>query len=128
MKIFTLIHNGTVHDIKLEVSFYEMGGNLAIRMTEINGKIQGEPWSTLTINLPKEHICEKDCSYIDTYKNGRKILEWIAKNKLAIPTGRISVLGYPEYRFNPYILAEADPEGYAVYLINLGYGIVQKQK
>lgn len=129
MKTFSLISNGTVHDIKLGVSFYEMGGNLGIRMIKLNGKIQKEPWSTLTINFLKEPMCEKDCSYIDVYKNGREILEWIAKNKLAMPTGRISnAFGYPEYRFNPYILAKADPKGYAVYLLSRGYGIAQRQK
>lgn len=119
MKTFKLLHNGEEHHIHLEVSFYEMGGNLGIRLVEHDG----EPWSTLTINLIHEPKCAKDCAYVNTYNNGKEISDWLMENGLAAPTGRVSCSGYPEYQFDPHALAEADPQGYAVYLIQLTHGI-----
>lgn len=115
MKTFLLEKYETTHPIQLQVATY-LNGNLAIEMiTWENGC--PEPWSTLTVNLSE--LCEKDCAFIDTNNNGKEILIWIKKHKLAVPTGRQLPSGfctYPEYRFQENLLREIDPDGYEAYL------------
>lgn len=109
MRLFDLCYKGEVHKIQLDVSFYEVNGNLAIRMIECENGMPAEPWSTLTINTGIK--CRQYCAYIDVDKNGKEILAWIEDNRLAVPTGN-SIAGYPEYRFNSELLREIMLEDY----------------
>ena len=117
MQTFTLNAHGQQYKIRLTVRVYP-GGNLAIAM-EAMDRPDGywEPWSVLTVNLGT--LRAKDCAYIDTNNNDDAILDWIADNNLAYPTGATGHSGYchyPEYRFNPELLQQIDPLGYAAYI------------
>ena len=106
---------GRKYPIQLKVTSYLNNGNLAIQMYDW---IEGypEPWAMLTVNL--WDVCEKDCAYVDTNNNGKKILDWIKKNNLGRVTGRERCSGYckyPEVHFNEERLRELDQDGYEKY-------------
>lgn len=106
---------GRKFSVQLKVEMYLDNGNLAIQLYEWNDDFP-EPWAMLTVNLSVP--CEKDCAYIDTNNNGRKILEWIVRNDLGKMTGRERRSGYcsyPEVHFNAERLRELDPDGYEKY-------------
>lgn len=112
---FELEKYGNVYSISLEVNSY-VGGNLAIQMYSWEDGYP-EPWALLMVNLGG--IREKDCAFIDINHNGQKILAWITRYGLAVPTGRFGCSGfcsYPEYRFKETALREIDPDGYEDYL------------
>ncbi len=115
MKTFRFEKYGKQYEMKLEVRFYE-NGNLAIPLC-VWGDDGWENWSVLTVNLeddlPPYH------AYININDNGEGILAWILRNGLAAPTGKMKRSGYcqyPEYRFRPQALREADPDGYEMYM------------
>ena len=106
---------GKKFPMQLEVTSYADNGNLAIQLYEWADGYP-EPWAMLTVNL--EEVCERDCSYVDTNNNGRKILTWITENNLGIVTGRERRSGYcvyPEVHFNAERLRELAPVGYEGY-------------
>jgi len=116
MKIFKLKKYGTTYSIQLTVASYFYGNNLAIEMIDLTDD-DPEPWNTLTVNLDGSR--DINCAFIDTNNNGNEILAWIIQHGLATPTGhtaRSGYIEYPEYRFNPSLLKECDPDGYADYL------------
>jgi len=115
MKTFDLYKLGEKYTIQLEVCTYR-NGNLAISMILLKNGMP-EPWNTLTVNL--DGMRKRDCAFIDTNNNGNEIIKWIAKHKLAVPTGFFQQSGfciYPEYRFLPEVLEQIDAEGYTAYL------------
>lgn len=115
MKLYDLTKYGSVHPMQLEVRTYPEG-NLAITMTTWEEDTP-EPWQTLTVNL--DGIRAREHAFIDTNNNGQEILEWIARHKFGVPTGRMGLSGfcvYPEYHFFPNALRDMDSEGYAEYL------------
>lgn len=68
-----------------------------------------EPWSDLTVNLSIK--CDADCAFVDVNNNGEEIIDWLQKNNLAIPTGRVARSGfcmYPEVRFNKEFLEKIE--------------------
>lgn len=115
MMTFPYEKYGTTRPIQLQVAAY-LNGNLAIEMITWEDGCP-EPWNTLTVNMYDPR--EKDCAFIDTNNNGKEILRWITRHKLAVPTGNVRKSGfctYPEYRFRENRLRGVDPDGYEAYL------------
>lgn len=115
MKIFDFEKYGNQYKMQLKVLSY-LNGNLAIEMY-VNTEDGWEPWNTLTVNLISP--LSPNHAYIDTNNNGKMIEAWLVRNKIAVPTGRTASSGYcvyPEYKFRPELLQEADTDGYAEYL------------
>lgn len=115
MKTYPFEYNGTTQQVQLEVQTY-LNNNLAIFMYfRKNGRIKNE--IVLTANFPVS--LPENCACIDINNNSKDILAWIVRHGLAIPTGRSIESGfcaYPEYRFRPSALSEADSKGYEEYL------------
>lgn len=115
MKTFEFKKYGKKYSMRLQLLTYP-NQNLAIQMLHYE-EGEWETWNVLTVNLG--NTLPMNCAYIDTNNNGKEILPWIVRHGLAVPTGRTATSGfcsYPEYRFRPEILKEADPEGYITYL------------
>ena len=61
-----------------------------------------EPFATITVNIFDSDYCEDDCAFIDV-NNCPGITDFLVRNKIAKPTGRIGLSGfcsYPEYKFD----------------------------
>ncbi|MBD5530688.1 MAG: DUF4313 domain-containing protein [Lachnospiraceae bacterium] len=115
MKTFDFEKYGNTYKMKLDIKTYS-NGNLALAMC-INTEDGWEPWNILTVNLG--FPLEKNIAYIDTNNNGKTILAWITRNKLAVSTGkkvRSGFCTYPQYKFREAALREIDPDGYERYL------------
>lgn len=97
MKTYEFEFYENVYNISLFVATYP-NGTLAIQaMTDY-----GEPFATITVNIPASICCKPTCQYVDV-NNVPGITEFLEKNKLAHPTGRMGCSGYciyPEYEFN----------------------------
>ena len=97
---------GKNHPMTFELASYAENSNLYVGLIT-NEEGYPEPWQNLTVNLSVQ--CAKDCAFIDTNNNGEEIIDWLVKNKLGKPTGKIKVSGwcvYPEFKFNMKALAE----------------------
>lgn len=97
MKNYKLRAWGADHLIRLEIGRYSNNGNLAIEMYTD----EGEPWSSLTVNLYEK--LPPDYAYVDINDNGNEIITWIQKNGIGEPTGRVRSSGFcifPEVKFN----------------------------
>ena len=84
----------------LHTANYANNGNLYVGILEEEDGYY-VPWSDLTVNLNRK--CKPGCAFIDTNNNGDEIEDWLMKNNLAYPTGRLEVSGwciYPEFKFN----------------------------
>lgn len=121
MKTYHFEKYGNTYQMQLRIASYYTTGNLAIELycwsEEEN---DWSPWNTLTVN--PDFCVEKNCAYIDVNNNGKLILDWLKKNRLARSMGSSMSSGYciyPKYRFFKKALREADSEGYERYLREL---------
>lgn len=101
---------GQDREIAFSIDKYANNDNTAIQMWawvegcyENGVKLDGyyEPWSTLTVNLPKRK-CKPNCAFIDVNNNG-DIIGWLEKNNLGFETGVFEISGfciYPMFEFN----------------------------
>lgn len=108
-------YRGQLIEVLFEVHSYDASCNLAV-MLYSKVAYGFSPLSRLTVDTGE--LCSKDCAFIDINNNGPKILDWLADNGLAVPTGRVARSGYveyPEYKFDAAVLRVLDPEGYAAY-------------
>ena len=61
-----------------------------------------EPFAVITVNIFDSYFCDDDCAFIDV-NNCPGITDFLVRNKIAKPTGRIGLSGrcsYPEYKFD----------------------------
>lgn len=95
-------NNGKPFDVWPELHEYVNGG------LEIELYCNGDPdfpdyiecWTVLTVWL---RPTSGNRAYVDTNNNGESIRNWIEKNRLGKPTGRLECSGfcvYPEYEFD----------------------------
>jgi hypothetical protein len=85
-------------------SSYRNNGNLAVLLETY----EGEPWATLTVNLPDYGKLPEDYAFVDT-NNCPWAEEFIRKYKLGEPTGQYGHSGYcdyPLYIFDPTKLGD----------------------
>ena len=105
---------GGIKEVRLCVHSYDLYGNLAIETRIRTGPFRWETADMLTVNIsPRGNA---DYALIDTNKLGGNILAWLEETHLAIPTDREEQSGfciYPECHFNPELLMNVDPKGYA---------------
>ena len=101
MNTYALQSYGKQYDIQLEKTAYVYKDLLAVEMWVVENGERTDPWSKLTVCLGV--YTDPDCAFIDTNNNGEQICDWLVKNKIAEPTGRMQASGfcmYPEFRFN----------------------------
>lgn len=104
--MINLIKYGSNHPMTFHLNNYTENGNLYVGLIT-NEDGYPAPWSDLTVNLSVK--CAENCAFIDTNNNGEEIIDWLVKNKLGKPTGRIRASGwciYPEFKFNVEQLME----------------------
>lgn len=82
---------GTYNNCKLHKEKY-VNGRLAITIECEDG----EPFATLTVNLPDEPETKANQAYVDT-NNCPWAMEFIAKNGLGRDTGAVGFSGYCQY-------------------------------
>lgn len=86
-------------EVVAERSTYTYGNKLAVILTTVNG----EPYATITVNLPDSYRLEdKNCAFVDT-NNCPWAERFICENDLGEFTGWYGFSGfcsYPMYRFN----------------------------
>lgn len=98
--MINLLKYGANHPMTFKLNNYCENDNLYVGLIT-NEDGYPEPWSNLTVNLSIK--CADDCAFIDTNNNGEEIIDWLVKNNLGKPTGRIKASGwcvYPEFKFN----------------------------
>lgn len=106
--MYEYIKYGADRKITLAKDQYLHTDNLAVQMIS-HDEGYPEPWNDLTINLSRK--CDLDCAFIDTNNNGADIMNWLAKNDIAYPTGRTGASGfcvYPEVKFTEKALSEME--------------------
>ena len=98
MKMYKFKFYDEVYNLIFTATTYKSNGTLAVQaMTE-----DGEPFATITVNILASDLCQPNCQYVDV-NNVPGIADFLEKNKLAHPTGRMGCSGfctYPEYEFD----------------------------
>lgn len=88
---------GKKYEVEVGRTTYANNSSLAILLETVDG----EPFATLTVNLC-DGVANNEYAYVDI-NNCSWAKEFIEKNKLGTPTGRIGYSGfcqYPLYKFN----------------------------
>lgn len=128
MKTLELTAMDTKYTVTLVPTCYRDNQTLAIQILFKDGE-DWEPYGTLTTNLGD--TLGRNSAYVDTNNMGHDILDWIEKNDLGKPTGRMEQSGfcqYPEVHFNEKVLKQFDSPDYQQYLElqeELGEGMVR---
>lgn len=105
---------GKIHPLSIRIGFYYDNSLAVFTDTYENG--YAEPWGNITVCLSEK--LEPNCAFIDI-NNCPDIDDWLIENKIAEFTGRTKKSGfvtYPEFRFDPEVLKEFDPDGYENYI------------
>ena len=90
------------YKVYLEKTTYANNKRLAIQAYVVDEDGWVEPYATISVNLPNEKITDENCTFVDG-NNVPFVDEWLEKNGIAEPTGRVAFSGfciYPEMRFN----------------------------
>lgn len=116
MRTLKLTRGNKTYTVSVIPTYYRDNLSLAI---ELSCKIGNdwEPYGSLTTNLGDNPGLNN--AYVDTNNMGTDILDWIKKNNLGEPTGRMKKSGfcqYPEVHFNEEILKKFDTPEYRYYL------------
>lgn len=65
------------------------------------------PYTTVTVNLVNESVCNSMCTFIDTNNNGDDIITWLEDNGLGRALGLYGESGfctYPQFEFNEEVV------------------------
>ena len=112
-------YRGQLIEVLLDINSYDASGNMAVMLYS---KVAYGFSLLCHLTVETGEICNKNCAFIDISNNGPKILDWLADNELAVPTGRVVRSGYvkyPEYKFDAAALRVLDPVGYTAYCCRL---------
>lgn len=111
---YKFCHLNETYSLFLKINTYPEG-NLAIKLyCGDNG--YPDFWGSLTVNPPG--IRPLNCAFINVLEYGNEILDWLAQNHLAIPTGQIRQFDdaeIPEFCFSSEKLLTSDEDGYIYY-------------
>lgn len=89
---------GTMEKVYLKKHEYLVDKTLAVSAICENE----EPWTMVTINIGEEPLNEK-CAFVKDYAENEGMANFLVKNKIAKPTGRMFPSGFvmiPEYEFD----------------------------
>lgn len=89
------------YKVYLEKTTYANNKRLAVQAYVVEDDGWIEPYATISVNLPNEKITDENCTFVDG-NNVLFIEEWLEKNGIAEPTGRVAFSGfcvYSEMRF-----------------------------
>lgn len=87
--------------VYLEKTTYANNKRLAVQAYVVEDDGWVEPYATISVNLPNEKLTDDKCTFVDG-NNVPFIEEWLEKNGIAEPTGRVAFSGfciYSEMRF-----------------------------
>lgn len=88
-----VISYGETYDVEVFRTTYQSNDSLAIILRDAH---TGEPFATLTVNLPDGAFGDKHYAFVDT-NNCPWAEEFIKENELGEPTGLLGHSGYCEY-------------------------------
>jgi len=112
MKTYKLQKYGNTYEIALLKGAYGNNGTLAIEMYLVENGELTEPWNMLTVNIgDSDFMANETMAFVDTNNNGKDIIQWLVKNKIAKKTPFIGQSGfctYPLVSFNSQLLQEME--------------------
>lgn len=117
MRTLELTRMNEKYTVSLVPAYYMDDQSLSIQLLYKVGN-DWEPYGSLTTNLGESSMGRNN-AYVDTNNLGNQILDWIKKNDLGEPTGRMKQSGfcrYPEVHFNEEALKKFDNPDYRYYL------------
>ena len=89
---------GTTERVYLKKGEYWTDKTLAVSTVCENG----EQWGVVTVNVGEEPLNER-CAFVKDYSENKGMVDFLVKNKIAKPTGRIVSSGFvtiPEFEFD----------------------------
>ena len=89
---------GTTEKVYLRKTSYQIDDTLAVQMISEDG----EPYTVITIHTD-EKPSNKECAFVKNYSENTGIDEFLIKNGIAEPSGRVVSSGYveiPEFKFD----------------------------
>lgn len=105
------------YELTVTVCSYAQNGRLAVSLL-CKDEDYWEPYSSLTVNLPREPL-QVDEAFIDDFDENTGLLDFVLENQLGTlctDSGHSGFRTYPKIAFNMEKLREFDPEGTEEYL------------
>ena len=98
--------DGQVSEAKLRIDKYHCNGRMAVLLDVYDNEFGywSQYWD-ITTNIPEAKITNENCGFLHT-NNAPWLAEFVIKNGIGVPTGRVGYSGYcmyPEFDFTKLV-------------------------